>query len=335
MQRAAPVTVSTQTKVGNEIAKDLTGRFRICPLCAGTETFNFLSAPDRFHWRKEVYHLKRCSSCRFVWLVSPPKPEEMCCHYDADYYKTIATAGETSAPKRWQKQRARISRYKQKGTILDIGCSSGGFLGTMKREGWKLYGIEIAAIMAERARSRTGAEVFVGDALDAPFPPQSFDVVTCFDVLEHLNQPRQFLAKVLEWLKSGGVFYTMLPNIDSWEARLLGSYWYGLELPRHLYHFSPQSLRRLMNALGFQELCLSTERESYLEHSIYYVYADLLQWLGFSSVPLAKAQPASLPWKVIRKALRLMLVVPFGQVASLTNAGASIQAIFTKAVTHS
>ena len=76
----------------------------------------------------------------------------------------------------------------------------------------------------------------------APFQPNTFDAITCFDVLEHMHHPREVLVKVREWLKPGGVFYTFLPNIDSAESRIFRSYWCGLELPRHLYHFSPSSL---------------------------------------------------------------------------------------------
>ncbi|MGA8765327.1 MAG: class I SAM-dependent methyltransferase, partial [Candidatus Sulfotelmatobacter sp.] len=114
-------------------------------------------------------------------------------HYGEDYHKAIVLGGEQSAAERWHGHRERISRYKQGGAILDIGCSSGGFLGTMKGGTWKLYGIEMEASTAERARFNTGAEIFVGDALDAPFPAETFDVVTCFDVLEHVYEPRQFL----------------------------------------------------------------------------------------------------------------------------------------------
>jgi len=316
--------------VTREITVETAGHSAACPLCGNSEVSDFLSTSDRFHLRREVYHLLRCSSCSGVWLVSPPKPEEMAFHYDEDYHRTIVAGGETSAASRWQRHRDLISRHKQRGAILDIGCSSGGFLGTMQRGSWKLYGIEMEASTAEKARSATGAEVFVGDAVAAPFPPESFDVITAFDVLEHVYQPRQFLGKVLEWLKPGGIFYTMLPNIDSWEARMLGTYWYGLELPRHLFHFSPRSLRQLMAALGFQEVALSTPQISYVERSVGYVFSEVLQRVGFSPAPAAKATPKSIPWRALRKAMRLTLVAPFGKVASLAGAGASIEAIFRK-----
>ena len=60
----------------------------------------------------------------------------------------------------------------------------------------------------------------MGDILEAPFPPESFDVITCFDVLEHLYEPRQVMTQGGKWLKPGGIFYVLVPNIDSAEARV-------------------------------------------------------------------------------------------------------------------
>jgi 2-polyprenyl-3-methyl-5-hydroxy-6-metoxy-1,4-benzoquinol methylase len=308
-----------------------------CPLCGSLQTLDLLRAPDRFHLRQDVYQLVRCTSCSCVWLSSPPKPEEMSFHYGDDYHRAIVRGGETSASRRWQGHREIISRHRRGGAILDIGCSSGGFLGTMAGAGWELFGIEMEPSTAEKARERTGAEVFVGDALDAPFPPESFDVVTCFDVLEHIYEPRQFLAKILEWLKPGGILYVKLPNIDSWEAKLLGTYWYGLELPRHLYHFSPRSLRRLMSTLGFQEISITAnESGSHLPNSARYIYEAFRQKLGSSPVSLAETlangRPSSLPWRVVRKLMQVSLVWPWAKITGAAGAGVFIDAIVAKDV---
>src|SRR6202049_1076931 len=120
---------------------------------------------------------------------------------------------------------------------------------------------------ADRALARCGAKVFVGDILDAPFKPASFDAITCFHVFEHLYQPREVLAKVSEWLKPGGIFYAMMPNIDSAGARIFKSYWYALELPRHTYHFSPASLRSMAHSVGLHEVSVTTHREVFIEAS--------------------------------------------------------------------
>jgi SAM-dependent methyltransferase len=301
-----------------------------CPLCGGTPVFHFMTAPDRFHWRKDEYRLLRCPKCGCVWLTDAPRPDEMSVHYDEDYHKAIVAAGETSALLRWRRPREQILKNKQGGNILDVGCSSGGFLGTMRGNSWKLFGIEMEAFTAEKARVATGAEVFVGDALDAPFITDTFDVITCFDVLEHVYEPRKLLAKILDWLKPGGIFLTALPNIHSWEARVLGTYWYGLELPRHLFHFSPKSLRHLATSVGLKEISILTPGTSYVERSASYLFSEVIQKMGISPTPMAKELPRSVPSRIVRKALRLTLIAPFAQVASVAGAGASIEAIFTK-----
>ena len=272
----------------------------------------------------------RCSSCTYVWLDGPPRPEEMPLHYDEDYHRAIVTAGEKSAEGRWRMQRERISQYKKSGALLDIGCSSGGFLGTMKRGSWELHGIEMNASTAEKAKASTGAELFVGNAADAPFPAGRFDVITCFDVVEHVYQPRQLLGKVREWLKPDGIFYTTLPNIDSWEARLLGTCWYGLELPRHLSHFSPRSLRYVMSSLGFQEIAISTPASSYVERSASYVCSEFLEKVGISPVPMVNTGPRGFASRAVRKVLRLTLIELFAAAASLAGAAGSIEGIFSK-----
>jgi SAM-dependent methyltransferase len=320
------MVMSNATMVEEKLAAS--GKSSRCPVCKGVGLAELLVAPDRYHKRSEQYHLQRCKACSCVWLSNPPQPEEMTFHYGPDYYRGIAMAGE--APKRWRKQGVVISRYKQSGDILDIGCSSGGFLGTLKGQLWRLYGIEIAGAMADRARVNTGAEVFVGDALSAPFAVESFDVVTCFDVLEHVYDPLGLLKKAHEWLRPGGIFYTMLPNINSWEARMLRSYWYGLELPRHLFHFSPKSLRVAMESVGFEEGHIETLPNSFLEHSAHYIGGSALEKLGFSSRSLSKPKRHSITWRIVRKGLRLSVISPFGRLASFASAGASMEAVFVK-----
>ena len=314
--------------------RSLPNEVSTCQLCGGSQVVHYMTAPDRFHWRPNEYNLMRCSTCSYVWLASPPKPDEMWFHYSEDYHRVIMAAGEKSAASVWQRQRDVISGHKNGGAILDVGCSSGGFLGTMKGGSWKLYGIEMEASTAEKARAATGAEVFVGDVLAAPFPAESFDVITGFDLLEHVYHPRQFLAKVWEWLKPGGIVYFRVPNIDSWEARMLWTYWYGLELPRHISHFSPKSLRQVMNSLGFGEVALKTPRTSYIEHSASYLFSAAAQNVGISLLSMSKRGPRKLPMKLVRKAFQLSMVVPFSQIASMVGAGPSIEAVFEKPVSN-
>jgi len=257
-------------------------------------------------------------------------------HYSEDYHKAITSTAEHNDGSRWQAHRALIARYKQGGVILDIGCSSGSFLASMNIGRWELHGIELDSGTAERAKLTSGADVFVGDIVDAPFLANSFDVITAFDVLEHTYQPREVLERVLYWLRPGGIFFARLPNIDSWEARMFRTFWYGLELPRHLFHFSLRSMKYLVAEVGASDSCITASwTGSHAGHSIRYVYEAFLLRLGLSPIPMAKARRANLAWRVVSKAFWLSLVVPLSHIASAANAGVVIEVILTKPMTES
>jgi len=303
---------------------------RTCPICAELDPIPWLTAPDRFHGRTKPYQLLRCASCSMVWLDDPPSKSEMGMHYGPDYDRTISEAAK--APEHWFDRRNEVLRLKPGGgAILDLGCATGGFLSTLQGPSWKLFGIEMSEEAAREVRSRCGAEVFVGDILDAPFPPNSFDVITCFNVFEHVYEPKEVLVRVAKWLKPGGVFYTLMPNIDSAGARIFRAYWYPLELPRHLSHFSPATLRRVAQSAGLREVSLETWRELFFESSTRFIFDDVVKKFGISRPPLSKStDDARLPWRIMRKIYRLTLLQLFTAAASLAGAGETIAAVFTK-----
>jgi 2-polyprenyl-3-methyl-5-hydroxy-6-metoxy-1,4-benzoquinol methylase len=331
-----PIRVSSQSNSGLAEApqlKDATGQggrgFEACPLCGQTGAREWLTAPDRLHGRQQDYTLVRCSACSVVWLTRPPKPDEMHHHYTDAYHKLISVAGETS-PWRWQSRKAELTQFKKSGALLDLGCSSGSFLESLRGDSWELYGIEMSADCAKRAEARSGAKVFVGNILEAPFPPESFDVITCFDVLEHLYEPRRVMAKITEWLKPGGIFYVFVPNIDSAEARVFGSYWCGLELPRHLFHYSPTSLRYLAKSVGLEQVLLVTTRNSAVGNGLRYFFDDRFRAVGISRTPVAYLGEASLPWKVARRLVRMTVLRCLLALAPLAGGGEAIHALFRK-----
>jgi hypothetical protein len=99
-----------------------------CPLCGSSSTSNFLKAPDRLHLRRQTYSLIRCHDCSCVWQPAPPAPQDMRVHYDEDYHAGLINAGSSDPGSRWSQPRDMVLKYKRSGSILDIGCSSGGFL---------------------------------------------------------------------------------------------------------------------------------------------------------------------------------------------------------------
>lgn len=311
-----------------EIAKEM-GNIRQCPICLSTVTHEFLRAPDRYHGRTQMYQLTKCLLCEVVWLEGAPKPEELEEHYGSDYDLAIANTGEESQG-RWQDRTKTLLEYKQRGAILDLGCSSGSFLTTLQGQNWDLYGIEMSQESAKRASQRCGAKLFVGDIVDASFASESFDVITCFHVFEHLYNPRAVLAKIYAWLKPGGIFYALMPNIDSAGARVFGTYWYALELPRHLYHWSPKSLSTMARSIGFEVTSLITGREVFIEQSTYYIIDAILMTFGMTRRPLSKSTSPGILWRIIRKAYRMTLSPLLTGLISLAGDGESIHAVFTK-----
>jgi SAM-dependent methyltransferase len=299
-----------------------------CPFCADPHAEVWLQAPDRFNGRRTPYQLLRCPSCKLVWLHDPPSPSAIGEHYGSDYDRVISAAAKASD--HWKPRRDELLRYKSGGSVLDLGCASGGFLSTLEGPAWKLFGVEMSEDAARMARNRCGAEVFVGDVLDAPFAPASFDAITCFNVFEHVYEPVKVLAKVSEWLKPKGIFYTMMPNIDSAGARIFKSYWYALELPRHLYHFSPKTLNMVAQSVGLQEVFIDARRDLYFERSVAYINDEALQKIGITRRPAAQATEPGLAWKVVRKGFRLTLLPLITAAASLAGDGEMIYAAFTK-----
>jgi SAM-dependent methyltransferase len=139
--------------------------------------------------------------------------------------------------------------WRAPGRYLDVGCGSGGSLGAALALGWHVAGIELSAAAAAKARRFTD-RIHAGDVLAAPFEPASFDVVSAFHVVEHVPDPVAVVRRMLEWVAPGGLALIEVPNAGGLGAAVFGQAWSGLELPRHLSHFTPATLGRVVDRAG-------------------------------------------------------------------------------------
>ena len=164
--------------------------------------------------------------------------------------------------------------WRGDGRYLDVGCGSGASLGVAQALGWRVAGIEMDTAAAEKARRFT-EEIYVGDVRSAPFGRASFDVVTAFHVLEHVPDPVAVVRHMLEWLAAEGLVIVEVPNAGGLGARLFGRAWSGLELPRHLSHFTPETLERTVRKAGGRVVwCWHQAKPRYYLWSLSHVLRD-------------------------------------------------------------
>ena len=137
------------------------------------------------------------------------------------------------------------------GKILDIGCGTGYFAATMKNGGWDVTGIEPNVKAHEFAASHFGLDVFSPEHI-SELQSGTFDCITLWHVLEHFHDPFRYAEEIKRLLKPEGVCICALPNCNSFDANHYGEYWAAYDVPRHLWHFTPETFRTFAEKTGFQ-----------------------------------------------------------------------------------
>lgn len=235
-----------------------------CPLCPpGTPAVERFADPP--------FAVVRCSGCGLVFVSpriasealgevygerywSSPSPKD---HGYADY------RGEHRNWLRTYRRRARVleGRLRPGARILDVGCAAGYFGEVMRERGYEVWGIEPSEAIVDEARARLGADrVHLGTLADAPYPEASFDLITLWDVVEHLPDPVGALRDARRLLAPTGLLLLETQNVESRFAWLLGRRWHHFKHAEHLWHFAPATIERLLAASGFEALELSGRR---------------------------------------------------------------------------
>jgi SAM-dependent methyltransferase len=244
-----------------------------CNQCGSSDSEEIGCIPDLLLGRLAVTaRLVRCRRCGLVYQNPRPTLAEMGQHYPAEYepYTDYASQRQVNPLLRRAydygiNKRCRfITRHKKNGRLLDVGCAAGTFLLGMRQQGgWEVEGVEPSVGTAELAR-RHDLKVFTGTLEEAHYPADSFDAVTMWDVLEHVHDPAGTIREIRRILKPGGVLLVRVPNLGSWDARLFGNTWAGLDAPRHLFVFTPSVLRRMLEEGGLPVIEESSKIGSYV-----------------------------------------------------------------------
>jgi len=237
-----------------------------CGVCGSTGLIPLFEARDRnFRTTDQVFVVHRCPACGIAQTLPMPSQDQLAGFYPPAYYPTGGMKPDYYRRRILPAQQEKLDlllRFRSSGRLLDAGCGAGFFVRAAADGGFQAEGLEMSADAVAFGIRENGVRITHGNLLEAHFPHGSFDVVTLWHVLEHLPRPVETLRRVRMLLSEGGILVTAVPNFASLQARVFRSRWYHLEVPRHLYHFTPNALRRLLEAEHFHvvgDSCTSGE----------------------------------------------------------------------------
>lgn len=315
-----------------------------CPICGPSDIYPIMMAKSMDNITDVTFSLARCHGCG-LYLTSPrPAISSLGQFYESGFYEVQEKRSKKvlidPVMNIFHLLRFRqVSVKRNKGKVLDVGCGKGKFLTTAARHGWEAWGIEPSKRSHSLIDEMPGVRIIGARFEDAEIPDDYFDVITMWHTLEHFSDPIDVLSRVRSKLKDDGLLLIRVPNINSWDFRLGKERWFHLDIPRHLYHYSPLTLSLLLSKAGFRAHSLSTAS---LEDNPIGVLQTFMSICGFPAGSIfeiikVESKDDSLKQKTIKPLKTLLaafaLATPsllFSTVAALSGNGNTITIIADK-----
>jgi SAM-dependent methyltransferase len=219
-----------------------------CLMCGRDEHETVLAAPD------SPFRVVRCRRCGLHFTNPRPTLESIGEFYPPQYRPHSGQAHyqrplRSWYPLDWLQAPAHGANRPR---LLDFGCGAGHFLAAMDRAGWEVTGLDVSSTAVAAIRDEIGLAAFAGSLPHEDFEPASFDCITMWHSLEHVHDPLRILGEARRLLVPGGRLLVAVPNFAGWSRRRFLHDWFGLDLPRHLTHFEPATLTRLLELAGLR-----------------------------------------------------------------------------------
>lgn len=205
---------------------------------------------------KNRISIVRCNICGLVFAYLMPSKEEIALYYNkaephVEPKEDLFNDKNLYLDRFTDRIKKIESIVGSKGKLLDIGCALGYFLATAKKRGWEVSGIELSKFYTQKVRE-LGCEVSLGTLEDVKFEPSLFDIITMWHVLEHLQDPMATLKEAHRILKNNGLLVLETPNFASKSSRMLKEDWKYIRPPEHLYYFTEDTLKKMLEKVGFK-----------------------------------------------------------------------------------
>lgn len=231
----------------------------ICPICNSSSTSMIMTVVDHTV-SNQTFPVWQCYECSVRFTQDVPDKDLIHKYYKSENYISHSDTQSGLVNKLYHyvrgitlKSKARLITSQsglRSGSLLDIGAGTGSFLLKMHQLNWHVTGIEPDEDARAIANKKTGLAVFPVSELFL-LKSQSFDVITLWHVLEHVHDLHETIKIIKQLLKPGGVLIVAVPNYTSTDARKYDSFWAAYDVPRHLYHFSPNSMKILLEKHSF------------------------------------------------------------------------------------
>jgi len=233
-----------------------------CPVCGSASIKPKLAAKD-YTVSGEKFSIWECSDCTLRFTQDAPRLDAIGRYYKSEDYISHTNTSRGLINKLYQAVRKKTLKQKRQlvckttrkkqGSLLDVGSGTGSFVKEMKDHGWQMTGLEPDSDARKVAKEHFDCELQDSGELFS-LAPDSFDAITLWHVLEHVHDLTGYIQQLKLLLKSDGRLMVAVPNYSSLDASYYKEYWAAYDVPRHLYHFSPQAMRILMENMGMQIL---------------------------------------------------------------------------------
>lgn len=239
----------------------------ICNFCGSTKASKYLTVTDHRLNIPGEWDLYKCTNCGLIFIWPQPDWNELSLHYPKEYHGYITSKSRLLNIFRkygLAKRTKSIQNFKSSnGILLDIGCASGDFLEEFRNKtGWEVIGIEIIEDAVKVAQEKK-ITIIKNDLISANLKENTYDVITLWDVLEHLPDPSAVLIECNRILKDDGLLVIKTPDPSGIEASMFGKYWVGYEAPQHLFIFPRNVLINFLEKTDFRIKKLSQTGSDY------------------------------------------------------------------------